>query len=157
MARITPRLTKTEKDILDFLWEYGRPLSASEIVDLCPNRNWKASYIYLVLQSMLKKKVIRIEGFRPTVKNYARTFSPTISREALLVHEMVRDLQFNKENIRNLLVYLVDSASALETITSMLELCESKKRRLKAEETATTNLYTNEISIKPNTKEESPI
>ena len=130
MSRNSSQLTNTEKDILDFLWDYGSPLTASEIVELCPDRKWKASYIHLAVQSMLKKKAIRIEGFKPTGKNYARAFAPAISKEAYLVHEMVEDLHLDMENIHNLLVYLVDSASDPETVTSMLELCEKKKQQL---------------------------
>ena len=130
MSQNSSQLTKTEKDILDFLWDYGSPLTASEIVELCPDRKWKASYIHLAVQSMLKKKAIRIEGFKPTCKNYARAFAPAISKEAYLVHEMGEDLHLDRENIHNLLVYLVDSASDPETIASMLELCERKKQQL---------------------------
>ena len=130
MARSTSPLTRTEKDILDFLWDYGSPLSAAEIVSLYPNRTWKASYIHLALQSMLKKKVIKIDGFKPTAKNYARTFVPAVSREVFLVHELLRDLHPDREGLRRILVSLADSASDLETVTSMLELCEQRKRQL---------------------------
>ena len=130
MSRNLSQLTKTEKDILNFLWNYGSPLSASEIVTLYPNRTWKASYIHLVLNSMLKKKVIKIEGFKQTSKNYARSFAPALTREAYLVHEMIRDLHPDKEHLRKLMVYLVDSASDLQTVTSMLELCQKKKELL---------------------------
>ena len=130
MPRNLSQLTQTEKDILDFLWDYGSPLSAAEIVALYPNRTWKASYIHLVLQSMLKKNVIKIEGFKPTVKNYARTFSPAVTKEAYLVHEMMRDLHPDREQLRSILVHLADSASDLETVTSMLEICQQKKLQL---------------------------
>lgn len=124
------QLTNTEKNILEFLWDYGKPLTASEIVDLYPNRKWKASYIHLALQSMLEKKVIQIAGFKPTTKNYARTFSPAITKEALLVQEMVRELHLNKNHIYKLMVYLIDNATDLDTITAMQELCEKRKRQL---------------------------
>ena len=130
MSRTPWHLTKTEKDILEFLWDHGSPLTASEIVDLCPDRQWKASYIHLVLQSMLKKNAIQIEGFKPTSKNYARTFTPAMSRESFLVHEMVNELNLNEDHIRNLLVYLVESATDLDTISSMLDLCKEKRRQL---------------------------
>ncbi len=130
MPHNSSQLTKTEKEILDFLWDYGSPLSAAEIVDLYPNRTWKASYIHLALQSMLKKKAITVDGFKPTAKNYARTFTPAVTKEVFLVHEMIRDLHLNKEHLHQLLIYLVDSAPDLETVTSMLELCQQKKNQL---------------------------
>ena len=133
MNRYISQLTRTEKDILEFLWDYGSPLSAAEIVSLYPNRTWKASYIHLALQSMLKKGVLRIEGFKPTCKNYARTFAPAITKEVFLVQEMIRDLQLKKEHIYKLLVYLINSASNLNTITSMQELCKKRKIQLRLE------------------------
>ena len=133
MTRNTSQLTRTEKDILEFLWDYGSPLTAAEIISLYPNRTWKASYIHLALQSMLKKGVLRIEGFKPTCKNYARTFAPAVTKEAYLIQEMIRDFQLKKEHVHKLLVYLIDSASDLDTITSMQELCKKKKKQLLSE------------------------
>ena len=64
-------LTKSEEEILDLLWTENRPMTSTEIVNLSVNRTWKKSYIHLLINSLLKKEVIKVEGFVKTTKNYA--------------------------------------------------------------------------------------
>lgn len=74
-------LTKNELEIMDFLWSEGRPLSRSEIIELPENRSWKASSIHILLNQLLEKEAIQVDGFVKTGKNYGRTFSPLISKD----------------------------------------------------------------------------
>lgn len=43
-------------------------------MEASPDRNWKASSVHLLLNSLLNKGVIEVKGFKRTAKNYARTF-----------------------------------------------------------------------------------
>lgn len=61
-------LTKSEEEILDLLWTENRPMTSTEIVNLSVNRTWKKSYIHLLINSLLKKEVIKVEGFVKTTK-----------------------------------------------------------------------------------------
>lgn len=75
------RLTKSEEKIMKMFWKRnGEPLTSSEVVEASPDRNWKASSVHLLLNSLLNKGVIEVRGFKRTAKNYARTFQPSLSK-----------------------------------------------------------------------------
>ena len=72
------RLTKSEMAIMEILWEEGKGLTATEIVNIAgEKKTWKDSSIHLLINKLLDKGVIEVVGFRKTMKNYARTFFQT--------------------------------------------------------------------------------
>lgn len=81
MKRKIPRITNSEQQILEVLWDEGEALTSSEIVEVSDNRTWKASSVHLLLNSLLNKGMVEVGGFKKTTKNYARTFQPVMSRE----------------------------------------------------------------------------
>ncbi len=86
-------LTKNEKEIMNLLWIQNRPLSRSEIIQFSKERTWKASSIHILLNQLLKKGAIKVDGFIKTGKNYGRTFAAAITQEEYQI------IQF-KENFR---------------------------------------------------------
>lgn len=81
MKRKIPRITNSEKQILEVLWDKGEALTSSEIVEVSDDRTWKASSVHLLLNSLLNKGMVEVGGFKKTTKNYARAFQPVMSRE----------------------------------------------------------------------------
>ena len=59
MGKKIPRITNSEMQILEVLWDEGEALTSSEIV------------VFFV----------QVAGFKKTTKNYARTFEPSMTRE----------------------------------------------------------------------------
>ena len=74
-------LTKSESEVMYLLWHTDRALSAAEMVALSPQKTWKDSYIHLMVNSLLKKRMITPAGFVKTFRNYARTFAPCMTEE----------------------------------------------------------------------------
>lgn len=74
-------LTPNEKQIIDTLWAYDRPLTRGEILEFCTNRTWKKSSIHVLLNQMLDKEAIRIAGFGEYKKQVGRTYEPTLTKE----------------------------------------------------------------------------
>lgn len=74
-------LTSNELQIMDLLWREGRGLSRAEIIELSPDRDWKASSIHILLNQLLAKEAIEVDGFVKTGKNYGRTFAATLSKD----------------------------------------------------------------------------
>ena len=72
-------LTKSEEEIMYLLWDLDEPLTSSEIVKKAVNKTWKKSYINLLINSLLKKDMIKVVGVKQMTKNYARTFVPTMT------------------------------------------------------------------------------
>ena len=45
------------------------------------NGTWQPSYIHIMINSLLKKEMIKVTGFKQTTKNFARVFESTMTRE----------------------------------------------------------------------------
>ena len=78
-------LTKSEEEIMYLLWDLDEPLTSSEIVKKAVNKTWKKSYINLLINSLLKKDMIKVVGVKQMTKNYARTFVPTMTKDAYAI------------------------------------------------------------------------
>ena len=76
-----PKLTNSEQALLATLWESKIPLTSSQIISNTKKCSWKPSYTHFLLNSLLKKGVIKVAGFQQSSTNYARTFEPTITQE----------------------------------------------------------------------------
>ncbi len=74
-------LTKSEMEIMDVFWAKKTPLSRSDLIENGEEKSWKDSSIHILLNGLLKKGIIREEGFVKRSKTYGRTFLPTMSRE----------------------------------------------------------------------------
>src|SRR5665648_552396 len=81
-------------EIMRLLWTQGRPLSRSEIVDLSPERSWKASSIHILLNQLLEKEAIMVDGFVKTGRNYGRTYSAAISPEEYQIIQIKQNTAF---------------------------------------------------------------
>lgn len=74
-----PKLSKSEQEIMDVLWAEGRPLSRAEILELSTEKSWKPSSIHILLNSLLDKQAIVVDGFSKTGSHYGRTFAPAFA------------------------------------------------------------------------------
>lgn len=124
-------LTKSEEEILDLLWTENKPMTSSDIVNLSVNRTWKKSYIHLLINSMLKKEVIRIDGFVKTTKNYARTFVPVLTREEYIIKQFTESSDFNKGSKADLFAALIDETNDPKIIEELEKILQRKKEELK--------------------------
>ena len=78
-------LTKSEREIMDVLWNAGEPLSRSDFLERSETKTWKDSSVHILLNSLLRKGLIREAGLVKRSKTFGRTFLPTMSREAYYV------------------------------------------------------------------------
>ncbi len=124
-------LTKSEEEILDLLWTENKPMTSSDIVNLSVNRTWKKSYIHLLINSMLKKEVIKIDGFVKTTKNYARTFVPVLTREEYIIKQFTESADFNKGSKADLFAALIDETDDPKIIDELEKILQRKKEELK--------------------------
>ncbi len=130
MKKKSAKVTSSEKEVLELLWEQGEPLTSSEIVNLSKDKTWKPSYIHLMINSLLKKNIIEIAGFRKTTKNYARTFSPTMSREEYSIFMLRQEHQLNTPSLSLLFGALLEEESDPELIDELSAMLEKKKKEL---------------------------
>ena len=74
-------LTKSEMQIMDVLWEAGKPLSRADLLAHSEGKSWKDSSVHILLNGLLQKNAICEVGFVKRSKTYGRTFAPTMTRE----------------------------------------------------------------------------
>ena len=74
-------LTKSEMEIMDVLWESGKPMSRADLLERQEEKTWKDSSVHILLNGLLVKGAIREAGFVKRSKTYGRTFAPTLTRE----------------------------------------------------------------------------
>lgn len=74
------KLTKSELEIMETLWQAERPLARFEILEESVNPSWSPSTIHILLNSLLKKEAIREAGFVKRNKTYGRLYAAVLTR-----------------------------------------------------------------------------
>ncbi len=121
-------ITKSEFEILGVLWKAERPLSRSDILELSSNKTWKDNSIHILLNGMLKKCIIKEEGFVRSGKVWGRLYAPAITVEEyyadqfqatsqpdlVMLFEAVLKQKADKETIEKLQAMLDEAKEKLQ-------------------------------------------
>lgn len=132
MKKKNTRITGSEREVLELLWEENQPLTSAEIVKISEHKTWKPSYIHLMINSLLKKNVIQVAGFKQTTKNYARTFTPTMTREEFSIHMLREENQLNASSLSLLFGALLEEDVDRSVIDELSDMLQKKKEELEA-------------------------
>ena len=125
------RLTKSEMEIMEVLWDEGKALTTSEIIQRSKEKEkeWKDSSVHLLINSLLKKKVVTVAGFKKTTKNYARTFVPVEGKEQFLVGQVI-DNKITSDAKKRIYSYIIEKENNPEMIKYVEKLLEERKKEL---------------------------
>ncbi|MCB8815353.1 BlaI/MecI/CopY family transcriptional regulator [Desulfosporosinus shakirovi] len=132
MGKATLDLTKNELEIMSLMWVQYKSLSRSEIIELSPERSWKASSIHILLNQLLEKKAIVVDGFVKTGKNYGRTYSAAITPEEYQVMQVKQGIVFFQSKsaaLTSLVSELVKDEDIDDETLDRLEAILREKRR----------------------------
>lgn len=122
-------LTKNEVEIMQVLWEAGRPLTGVEIVNKSVNKSWKSKSIHILINSLLKKEAIREAGFIRSGKAFARTFEPTENGESYYAGVLAEIA--SKTSVKSLFSALFSSRDiTADTIKELEDMINKKKQEL---------------------------
>jgi len=125
--------TSNEREIMELLWVQDRPLSRSEIIELSPEKSWKASSIHILLNQLLEKGAIEVVGYTRTGKNYGRTYGAAISAEKYQLMQFKKSASFlhsKSTAIINLMSVLINDDEIDDDTLSHLEtLLQGRTRR----------------------------
>lgn len=121
------KLTKNELEVMEVLWNAGKPLTGMEIIRLSGDeKSWKDSSVHILINSLLKKEAIKADGFVKTGKGYGRTFLPTESGEDYYA-EYLAEIA-GRTSIKKVLAALFASQKVSgETISELEELLSEYK------------------------------
>lgn len=126
-------LSETELDIMQLLWEEDTGLSRPEILSRLEGKDWNPNSIHQVLNSMMKKGVLQVDGMARCGKIYGRTYTPTMTQQEFLARrtqEITPGLT-TKERIIGVVAALADQEGLdAETIQELEQLLETHKKGL---------------------------
>ena len=114
-------LSPNEFKIMQLLWKEDRPLSRPEIIEMIPDRDWNPNSIHLILNNMIEKGVIRVEGMTRCGRGYGRTYAATVSNLEYAVN-LLRDAtpETNPdERVLGVLKLLLDDGVRPETLKEL--------------------------------------
>ena len=127
-------LSETELDIMQILWEEEEALSRPEILSKMPDKDWNPNSIHQVLNSMMKKNVLKVAGMVRCGRVYGRTYAPNITRQDLINADVARILPHSTVNEQALgvLAALIDQEDIdVSTLREMEKLLEKRRKELK--------------------------
>lgn len=125
-------LSETELDILQLLWKEKNGLSRPEILSRLANKEWNPNSIHQVLNSMMKKGVLQVDGMVQCGKIYGRTYSPTLTQQEFLVRrtEEITPGFSSKERLLGIVAALTEEGIDAETINELEQLLAARKKEL---------------------------
>lgn len=127
-------LSKSEYEILSLLWAKPKGLTATEINEQAEVKSWKDASIHLILNGMLKKGVVRVDGMVLTSRTYSRIFKATLTPEEYTLMQVKQNTSFVKDKstaITNIFAALLDDSEVnAETINKIEQLLDAKRRDL---------------------------
>ena len=131
MKKKVAKLTESENQVMDLLWDQEDDyLTSYEIVENCENRIWKPSYIHILINSLLKKEMIEVAGFKKTTKNYARTFRPTMTREEYSILRVTQQQKTTSRTLSQLFSALLEDETDAQVLDRLSNMLDKRKEEL---------------------------
>ncbi len=124
-------LSSKEEATMKVLWDTEEELSASEIAERIPHREWPASSIQSILRKLEQKGVIEVSSITKIGKSYGRLFRPTLSSNEYASMQFNRYYRNNDRDCLSILSSLLGNTSnskeeIVKTLHSLLEEYEKR-------------------------------
>ncbi|MDE6922055.1 MAG: BlaI/MecI/CopY family transcriptional regulator [Oscillospiraceae bacterium] len=121
------KLTRSELEIMETLWQAERPLARFEILEQSVAPSWSPSTIHILLNGLLKKGAIREAGFIKRTKTYGRLYAVNLSRA-----EYYSDILFRGKDAQSIPAYfsmLLQSDELTTDVVDELEKLLAERRK----------------------------
>ena len=126
------KLTKSELEVMETLWQAGRPLARFEILEESVDPSWSPSTIHILLNGLLKKEAIREAGFVKRKKTYGRLYAANVSREEFYSDTRLRGR--GPQAIPAFFSMLLKSDElTVETVDELERMLEDRKKEMDSE------------------------
>ncbi len=122
-------LTKSELELMETLWQAGRPLARFEILEQADNPSWSPNTIHILLNSLLKKEAIREAGFVKRTKTYGRLYDVNITRAGYFSNLLLRG-KGEKSIPLYVSMLLQNDELTMETVDELEKLLSERKKEL---------------------------
>ncbi len=133
MQNLLFTLTKNEQEVMELMWAQDRALSRSEIIELSTERSWKKSSVHILLNSMLDKGAIKVDGYVRTGKNYGRTYSAAVTPEEYQVIQLKHRMPFTAKTsaITDIVSALIMEDIDDETLEKLEAILQARRNEKK--------------------------
>ena len=124
------KLTSRELAVMKILWEADEPLMISEIV--LREKNSTIYSVQRIMQNLLRKNAVTIDGIGYNKKALARKFSPIITSESVelgMIREMFGNMSSKNIPAANLIAALLPQENDEKTLAELEELEKIIARR----------------------------
>ena len=124
-------LTNSEEDLMKIFWEKKEPLTSVDILDISADRSWNGNYIHRMLRSLMKKGMIEICGTVQCGTQYARQFTPMITKEQYAA-KLVMSKGIEKNAIAAVTLAMVNEVSEADEeglVKQLEEIVQELKNR----------------------------
>jgi len=126
-------LTESELDILNLLWKTGHSLSRPEILSGLSEKDWNPNSIHQVLNSMMNKGVLEVDGVARCGKGYGRTYGPTLTRTEYVVQqadECMPDVSPANRLLGVVASFVEKDGIDADTIAELEQMLQARKKEL---------------------------
>ncbi len=114
-------LTPSEERMMELFWSENRPLTSVELSEHSEEENWKSSYVYILIRSLLKKGLIEVCGTVQYASQYARQFRPLLTKEQYAAR-LALSLDFDSDSVSKVAVAMMqESCEDSEQLIRQLE------------------------------------
>lgn len=124
------KLTSRELAVMKILWEADEPLMISEIVQR--EKNSTIYSVQRIMQNLLRKNAVTVDGIGYNKKALARKFSPIITSESVelgMIREMFGNMSSKNIPAANLIAALLPQENDEKTLAELEELEKIIARR----------------------------
>lgn len=126
------KLTNRELEVMRILWAAEKPLMVSEIVQ--KDKNGTIYSVQRIIQNLIKKDMVAVEGIAYNKKALGRTFKPLVSSEVIElnnIQEMLGNMVSKDITASHLIAALLPSNNDEKTLNELNNLEEIIRERKK--------------------------
>ena len=134
MEKLSFTLTKNEQEIMEVMWTHDKSLTRSEIIDLSTDRSWKENSIHILLNSLLDKGAIKVDGYARTGKNYGRTYTTAVTQDeyqVMMIQKGMPYLNSKSSSITNIVSALITEDIDNETLDKLEAILQARRNEKK--------------------------
>lgn len=123
-------LTQSEMEIMQAFWQGNDAMTLSDLIEASPNRCWKDRSGFSIINSLIKKGLLKENGFVHSGKTIARTFSPIVSGTEFMIDQL--NAFGGKIEVPQLVSHLLGEGNIeAKDIRELDKLIAEKKKELK--------------------------
>jgi len=99
-------LNKREEELMNYLWEIKKPLTASEMAKQLESDGWTNITLCRTMQSLSDNGYLDVAGLEKTTKTYARKLVPSLTKEEYY-SSVLRNRGINENSLADLTAALI--------------------------------------------------